>query len=203
MNYRKIWKDANGPIPVDEQGRSYDIHHIDGNRKNNLLENLMCVSIEEHYKIHLEQGDLYSANLLAKRLKIDCTTGFKGNPRSKETKAKISKAHKGKPKSEKHKQKIREYREGHKHSEETKLKIGKARKGIARSEEFKDKIRKARLGKKLPSEWVESIRQAKVRPVLDLNSKVVYASKAEACQALNWKAGKMNYRMKKGEFQYL
>lgn len=56
--YRKIWEDAYGPIPKDDQGRSYEIHHIDGNRNNNELSNLMCVSIEDHIKIHTNQGDL-------------------------------------------------------------------------------------------------------------------------------------------------
>ena len=55
MNYRKLWEDANGPIPTDELGRSYEIHHIDGNRKNNCLSNLMCVSLDEHYEIHSKQ----------------------------------------------------------------------------------------------------------------------------------------------------
>lgn len=55
MNYRKLWEDVHGKIPKDENGRTYDIHHIDGNRKNNSIENLICLSIEDHYKIHLKQ----------------------------------------------------------------------------------------------------------------------------------------------------
>ncbi len=55
MNYRKIWESIYGPIPKDVQGRTFDIHHIDGNRKNNSIENLVCLSIEDHYKIHLKQ----------------------------------------------------------------------------------------------------------------------------------------------------
>ena len=57
MNYRKIWESSYGKIPKDENGRTYEIHHIDGNRKNNLLDNLMCISIQEHYDIHYKQGD--------------------------------------------------------------------------------------------------------------------------------------------------
>lgn len=56
-NYRKIWEYCNGPIPKDEMGRSYQIHHIDGNRSNNNIDNLQCVSIQEHYDIHFRQGD--------------------------------------------------------------------------------------------------------------------------------------------------
>jgi len=55
--YRKIWEDHYGEIPRDQNGRSYEIHHIDGNRSNNCIENLMCVSIEEHLNIHLNQND--------------------------------------------------------------------------------------------------------------------------------------------------
>ena len=29
-NYRKIWVERHGPIPLDENGRTYEIHHIDG-----------------------------------------------------------------------------------------------------------------------------------------------------------------------------
>jgi hypothetical protein len=31
MKYRKVWEKINGPIPKDDLGRSYEIHHIDGN----------------------------------------------------------------------------------------------------------------------------------------------------------------------------
>ena len=39
MNYRKIWETHNGEIPKDTDGRSFEIHHIDGNRNNNSIEN--------------------------------------------------------------------------------------------------------------------------------------------------------------------
>jgi len=68
MNYRQKWIQANGPIPKDNNGRPYEIHHVDGNRSNNSLDNLICVSIEEHYKIHLEQKDYQSAWRVANRL---------------------------------------------------------------------------------------------------------------------------------------
>ena len=55
MNYRKIWESYYGEIPTDSLGRTFDIHHIDGNRSNNDITNLMCLSLEDHYKIHLKQ----------------------------------------------------------------------------------------------------------------------------------------------------
>jgi hypothetical protein len=68
MNYRKIWEKHFGPIPKDTKGFSYEIHHKDGNHKNNSLDNLVCVTIEEHLKIHLQQEDWFAAALIAKRI---------------------------------------------------------------------------------------------------------------------------------------
>lgn len=68
MNYRRLWEEHNGPIPVDEQGFSYEIHHIDGNHHNNNLDNLKLVSIREHLDIHLSQEDWFAAALIAKRI---------------------------------------------------------------------------------------------------------------------------------------
>ena len=70
MNYREIWENVNGPIPVDSDGRKYEIHHIDGNRKNNSIENLQCITIEEHYRTHLEQKDYQAAGIIASRMKV-------------------------------------------------------------------------------------------------------------------------------------
>lgn len=69
-DYRKIWSDVHGPIPVDIEERSYDIHHIDGNRENNSIDNLYACSIQEHFDIHKGQGDTGAAYALGKRLKI-------------------------------------------------------------------------------------------------------------------------------------
>lgn len=65
VNYRKIYEQHHGPIPKDAQGRSYQIHHIDGNKDNNEIENLLCLSIEDHYHLHLNQGEHAAARLLA------------------------------------------------------------------------------------------------------------------------------------------
>jgi hypothetical protein len=66
----KVWKKTFGSIPKDSHGRSYEIHHIDGNISNNDPENLMCVSIDEHYEIHKQQGDWNAAFLIARRMKL-------------------------------------------------------------------------------------------------------------------------------------
>lgn len=66
-NYRKIWEEANGPIPVDSNGRSFEIHHKNGDHSDNHPENLECVTIEEHYEKHFEMGDFLSCSLIAHR----------------------------------------------------------------------------------------------------------------------------------------
>lgn len=68
MNYRKIWEEHYGIIPVDENNIPYEIHHIDGNHYNNEISNLVCVSINEHFNIHYAQGDLPACMLIAKRI---------------------------------------------------------------------------------------------------------------------------------------
>lgn len=69
-HYRNIYEQHYGPIPKDTDGRSYEIHHIDGNRNNNDITNLQCVSIQEHYDIHYEQGDWAACLRISKRAKI-------------------------------------------------------------------------------------------------------------------------------------
>jgi hypothetical protein len=64
--YRKIYEQNFGPIPVDDDdGHSYDIHHIDGDHSNNDPSNLKAVTIQEHYDIHHAQGDYYACYLIA------------------------------------------------------------------------------------------------------------------------------------------
>jgi hypothetical protein len=55
--YRKIYESHYGPIPREENGRSFEIHHLDGNHSNNYPTNLKAVSLDEHYAIHYQQGD--------------------------------------------------------------------------------------------------------------------------------------------------
>lgn len=68
--YRKIYELHHGPIPKDSDGRTYEIHHIDGNHSNNSPENLRAVSIQEHFEIHKNQGDYSAALLIAARMEI-------------------------------------------------------------------------------------------------------------------------------------
>lgn len=68
--YRKIFQAHYGDIPKDDTGRSFDIHHRDGNRSNNDPSNLIAVSIEDHYAIHHSHGDWMACHRLASRMKL-------------------------------------------------------------------------------------------------------------------------------------
>ena len=67
-NYRRIYEQQFGPIPKDNEGRSYEIHHIDGNHNNNNIDNLKLVTIQEHYQIHYAQRDYGACHAMAIRM---------------------------------------------------------------------------------------------------------------------------------------
>lgn len=69
MPHRKIYEQYFGDIPIDEFGRTYEIHHIDGDHSNNSPENLKAVTIQEHYSIHENNGDYYACYLISLRMK--------------------------------------------------------------------------------------------------------------------------------------
>lgn len=75
INYRKIYESHYGKIP-----NGYHIHHIDGNPFNNSIENLKCVTAEEHSQIHKNEFTKWASigghkgGLLTRDLKL----GFHG-----------------------------------------------------------------------------------------------------------------------------
>lgn len=69
-DYRKLYKQFHGSIPIDNEGRSFDIHHLDGNRNNNSISNLIAVSLQEHYNIHYAQGDYGACLKMSDRMKL-------------------------------------------------------------------------------------------------------------------------------------
>ena len=53
--YRKIWERMNGKkIP-----KGFHIHHLDGDKINNDIKNLVCVSPREHFEIHRKNFEMY------------------------------------------------------------------------------------------------------------------------------------------------
>lgn len=82
FDHRLIWEAANGPIPA-----GHHIHHINGDRGDNRLENLQCLRAGQHMSLHQR--------------------GRPRGPRSAATKAKISAATKGRIASAKAKANMR------------------------------------------------------------------------------------------------
>jgi hypothetical protein len=70
MHYRKIWEKYNKACLLP----GIEIHHIDGNRNNNSSDNLIPVTIQEHYNIHMQQGDILAASFIAERAVVDLDT---------------------------------------------------------------------------------------------------------------------------------
>lgn len=73
VNYRKIYEQYYGLIPYDQDGRRYEIHHIDGNHNHNDPSNLKAVTIQEHYDIHYAQEDWAACLMIARRMKISAS----------------------------------------------------------------------------------------------------------------------------------
>jgi hypothetical protein len=84
-SYRKIWESHYGLIPKDTEGRSYEIHHIDGDHSNDAIENLKLVTIQEHYDIHFNQGDYGACLAIIMRMNVPVEL-------SKKLQSKLSKA---------------------------------------------------------------------------------------------------------------
>ena len=70
MNYRKVWEKHNKACLLP----GIEIHHVDGNRDNNDINNLIPVTMQEHYEIHLRQGDILAAAFIAERVNVDLDT---------------------------------------------------------------------------------------------------------------------------------
>ena len=111
--------------------KGMDIHHLDENKLNNSLSNLIYLTKSEHNIIHK-----------------------KGKTLSEETKQKLSKSHKGKTLSEETKQKLSKSHKGKKLSEETKRKLSEAKKNM--SEDTKRKIGEAAKVRNKDRIWINN-----------------------------------------------
>ena len=68
--YRTIYEQHYGPIPKDKDGRTYEVHHKDGNHKNDSPENLQAITLQEHYDIHYARGDWSACHRMSARMKL-------------------------------------------------------------------------------------------------------------------------------------
>ena len=87
--------------------KGFDIHHLDENKLNNSLSNLIYLTKSEHMKIHSEN--------MSDETKRKMSKAMKGKHFSEETKRKMSKPLYGKHLSEDHKRKISDSKKGEKH----------------------------------------------------------------------------------------
>lgn len=126
---RRVWRFHNGPIPVDENGVSFDIHHRDGDWSNDAPDNLQALSVLDHYRLHFAQGDWGAAWYIAQRFKLS-TEDYE------EIRAKISAALKGR-----------------KMSAEWRGKISAALTGRKTDPAVVEKQRLANTGRKFPPEF--------------------------------------------------
>ena len=91
---------ANSFIPNPNNKEA--IHHIDGNKLNNSVSNLMWVTNEEHSAMHRDRTSRVYVYTEETRKKMSISAKNKP-PMSDETKRKISEARKGVPQTESHK----------------------------------------------------------------------------------------------------
>jgi len=148
-NYRKIYENHHGPIPKDEDGRTYEIHHIDGNRTNNNIENLKCVTIQEHFDIHYAQGEHGACLRIGQRMQL-------GPDEIALITQKIGRANKGKKRTEESKSKMRNRKLGIKQTE--KQKAHKYNRVV--SAETREKSRNSNLGKARSNQTCQNVSAA-------------------------------------------
>jgi hypothetical protein len=65
---RKTYKKYHGSIPKEDDGRTYEIHHVDGNWQNNDVSNLVALRIQDHYDVHFAQEDWGACSRIAGRM---------------------------------------------------------------------------------------------------------------------------------------
>jgi len=67
--HRLIWEEHYGKIP-----KGYIVHHINGNKHDNRIENLTCISHKEHNMIHAKDRPIWNKGLSAESSKKWKTT---------------------------------------------------------------------------------------------------------------------------------
>lgn len=67
--YRKIYEQHYGPIPVDSEGRTFDVHHADFDPTNDNPKNLVALSIVDHFWVHWINGDYGACLKIATKMR--------------------------------------------------------------------------------------------------------------------------------------
>jgi hypothetical protein len=100
----KIWEDfMQVEVPFDENGVRCHIHHLDGNKKNNDIRNLACMTESEHHRYHANNMNKEHKNNISKSKK---GKSCKGHKHSDETKKNMSDNRKGIKKTLEHRENI-------------------------------------------------------------------------------------------------
>lgn len=204
-NHRHVWIKHYGSIPYDENGQTYEIHHIDGNKDNNDISNLLCLSIREHSQIHFNKGEYAAAYAILKRSKgiIENFTGWK---HTEESKKKISDSTSG----DKNPMygRTREDRKGKgywlgkkqpKELVEKRVKKNTGQKRPKQSETLKGRY----VGELNPMYGVNGKNHPRSKPVIDLTTNEKFECIAELCRKRNITKQTFYRWFKLGKFGYL
>jgi hypothetical protein len=204
-NHRSVWEKHYGKIPVDENGQTYEIHHIDGDVTNNDISNLMCVSKREHAQIHFDQGDYSAAYAILKRTKgiIKDFTGWK---HKEETKEKISKSLSGEKNAmfgrTREDRKGKGYWKDKKQPKELIEKRVSKLKGQKRPNQSKA-LKGRYVGEKNPMFGKKGKDNPRSKAVKDILTNKEYNSIVELCKDKNCTKQSFYYNLKKGLFLYI
>ncbi len=155
---RRIWARHNGPIPTDDGGVSFDIHHMNGDWRDNGPANLQALSVHDHYQIHFRQGDWGAAWYIAQRMKLSpadyeiirqkISEAHRGREMSPEWRARISRALTGRKADPTVVEKRRIANTGRKHPPEFGAAITKRQLGTKATEEARRNMSAAHRGKR-------------------------------------------------------
>lgn len=204
-NHRWIWEKHYGKIPVDENGQTYEIHHIDGNPKNNDISNLKCVSKREHSEIHFNQKEYAAAYAILKRTK-GVIKDFSGWKHTEEVKGKISKSIMGEKNpmfgKTREDRKGKGYWKGKKQPEEMILKRVEKLKGQKRPKQSEAMIGR-NIGELNPMFGKKGKDHHRSKPVKDIQTGEQYDSVASLCRDKQYTKQSFYYHLKRGKFQYI
>ena len=142
----------------------YVIHHKNGKRDDNDINNLELMTGYQHKSLHSK------GRIVSQETRKKLSEAAKGRPGSnkgckfsEETKRKMSEARQGTTPTEETKQKLSDINKGKKMSEEAKRKISEATKGRVFSEETKRKMSKAQKDHVVTEETKQKMREAWIR----------------------------------------